>query len=514
MTLSRFSKLCEVLENSKGKRETLSENFSAFSDGEILIRILCEEYESNNIGVTNARKWIANAFGCFDEEIAEYEKMWGDLGEGMCQFIGETSEKIEDDSISLKQLIHLLTMDCSVSNGQSYELFNEAVNKMSGLELKWFLRYWTRTPRNGVSCSTVNKALADYFSNNDVLMYGKFHKSSIVYRYLINGQSPPCTVMHGGFIPCVLAKKFVGKLPDDYLVDVKYDGNRYQIHRLDDSVIIFNRKGNVVTEQYPDIVEIVKKFNAHQFVIDTEIYPVRADGSPAEHKLLAKRVHSKDKEAAVRECPVKLAIFDVLYFMEETMIGQTYRMRLSHLQDFPSEYRADSWDNNHPIEAAYNTAISMGHEGIMIKDKDTEYDVGKRSASLLKHKPARIDLDVVITSARYGEGKRSDVFGSFGISVKGRWSGEFVELGFVGSGFSDSDLIMLTTECKKIVSAYAPPPRNTFELLPRIVIEVTGDLISQDASGKYSIRFPRVRRIRRDKYVSDINNIHDVMSMA
>ena len=149
----------------------------------------------------------------------------------------------------------------------------------------------------------------------------------------------------------------------------------------------------------------------------------------------------------------------------------------------------------------------------MIKDKSAEYDVGKRSGSLLKHKPARVELDVVITSAKYGEGKRADVFGSFGISVKGDWSGEFVELGFVGSGFSDSDLIMLTTECKKIVSTYAPS-NNTFELLPRIVIEVTGDLVTQDASGDYSIRFPRVKRIRRDKYVSDINNIQDVMSMA
>ena len=518
MTLSRFSNLCEALENSKGKRKTLSENFSTFriteghppssDNGEILVRILCEEYESNNIGLTNARKWIANALGCFDDEVVEYENMWGDLGEGMRQFIGESSVS---SNMSMKSLIHLLTMDCSISNGQSYELFKEAINEMNGLELKWFLRYWLRTPRNGVSCSTVNKALADYFSNNDVLMYGKFHKSSIVYRYLMNGQKPPCTVMHGGFIPCVLAKKFAGKLPDQYLIDVKYDGNRYQIHRFDDNVIIFNRKGNVVTEQYPDIVEIVKTFNAHQFIIDTEIYPVRADGSPAEHKLLAKRVHSKDKEAAVRECPVKLAIFDVLYYMEETAIGRSYGLRLALLQDFPSEYRADSWDNNHPIEAAYNTAISMGHEGIMIKDKSAVYDVGKRSSSLLKHKPARVELDVVITSARYGEGKRSDVFGSFGISVKGEWSGEFVELGFVGSGFSDSDLIMLTTECKKIVDSYS---NSTFELLPRIVLEVTGDLISQDASGNYSIRFPRVKRIRRDKYVSDINNIQDVEAMA
>ena len=58
---------------------------------------------------------------------------------------------------------------------------------------------------------------------------------------------------------------------------------------------------------------------------------MRADGSPAEHKLLAKRVHSKDKEAAVRAGPVKLAIYDVLYYLIETKIGRSYGPRLVFL---------------------------------------------------------------------------------------------------------------------------------------------------------------------------------------
>ena len=509
MTLSKFSRLCEVLEKQKPtkKRQTLSENLSSFTDGELLVRILCEEYESNNIGEKTARKWIATSFGIFDEEVAEAERTWSDIGEGMNQFIGLDKE---DSDISLKTLMSLLTMDCARSDGQSYHLFKESVNKMSGLELKWFLRYWLRTPRNGVSVSTVEKALADYFSGKDVLLYGKFHKASIVYRYLVNDQTPPCTVLHGGFIPCVLAKPFNGKIPEHYHVDVKYDGNRYQIHRMDDSVIIFNRKGNVVTEQYPDVVDIVKNFNAHQFIVDTEIYPIDSRGRPAEHKLLAKRVHSKDKSMAVRECPVNLAIFDVLYYMEEPMIDKPYSTRLGYVKDFPSEYRAISWDNNHSIEAAYNIAISLGYEGVMIKDKTTSYDVGKRSNTILKHKPARIELDVVITSAKYGQGKRSDVFGSFGISVNDG-HGQFTEIGSVGSGFSDTDLMLLTTELKRIVDVY---DNNTFHFLPRVVIEITADLITRDVDGKYSVRFPRVKRIRRDKYVSDINKMEDVVALA
>lgn len=501
--------MCELIERQTPTkaRDTMSQSFSAFSDeGEVVIRIICEEYSSNNIGIKKARKWIALAFGIFDEEVEEAEYAWMDLAEGISKFVGEDKE---DAPISMREFYRLLTMDCSSIDGAGFVMFQENIRRMSALQVKWFLRYWLRTPRNGVSCSTVGKAMADYFSNENVNEYLKYHKHSIVYRYLVNSQIPPCNMQHGSYIKCSLAKSFKSAYPQDYVIDFKYDGNRYQIHRLEQSVIIFNRKGNVVTEQYPDVVKTVLGFDAHEFILDTEIYPVDLNGQPAEHKLLAKRVHSKNKEAAVRECPVKVVIFDVLSYMDEPMIERPYRTRLSYLKDFPLEYRADMFDSNTPLETAYNRAISLGFEGVMVKDLDAAYSVGKRHKSLLKYKPPRIELDVVITSAKYGEGKRADVFGSYGISV--RSDNGYQQIGSVGTGFSEGDLIMLTTELKKIVDLYE---KETFYVLPRIVIEVTGDLISRDSEGNWALRFPRVKRIRRDKYAVDCNTIQDVIEMA
>ncbi len=509
MNLINFCRMCELIERQTPTqaKTTLAQSFSSFSeDGETVIRIICEEYASNNIGVKKARKWIALAFGIFDEEVEEAEYAWMDLAEGISKFVGEDKE---DAPITIREFYRLLTMDCSSIDGAGYVMFQENIRMMSALQVKWFLRYWLRTPRNGVSCSTVGKAMADYFSDTEIDNYLKFHKHSIVYRYLYSSQKPPCNMQHGGYIKCSLAKNFKGVFPEKYVIDIKYDGNRYQIHRLEKSVIIFNRKGNVVTEQYPDVVNIVQGFDAHQFILDVEIYPVDVDGNPAEHKLLAKRVHSKDKERAVRECPVKLVVFDVLNYMGEPMIEWTYQMRLAHLKDIPLEYRADMFEEGYQLEAAYNRAISLGFEGVMIKDLDEPYPVGKRHKSLLKYKPPRIELDVVITSAKYGEGKRADVFGSYGISVKSEEG--YQQIGSVGTGFSDGDLIMLTTELKKVVDMYE---KETFYFLPRIVLEVTGDLISKDAEENWALRFPRVKRIRRDKYAVDCNTIQDVIEMA
>ena len=145
----------------------------------------------------------------------------------------------------------------------------------------------------------------------------------------------------------------------------------------------------------------------------------------------------------------------------------------------------------------------------MIKDATLAYQPGKRSKGWLKYKPPRISLDVAITSAKYGEGKRAHVYGSYGLSVRDE-NGEFVSIGKCGTGFSDWDLQWLTTELRKNVDHYTG---DEYFFLPRIVLEVTSDLVSTDSDGNIGLRFPRCKRIRNDKYVSEIDTLSTVEGM-
>ena len=505
MTMSRFARMCEALEGKPNKAETIETSLSSFSDIPTVLKILSMNYETNNIGSKRAISWIANALGLFESEIKAELEAWGDLGEGMNQFLAYDNE---DSSISITEFYRLLELNCSSISGNSYPLISEAMDSMSGLELKWFIRYWLRTPRNGVNKSTVVKALIKRFPNSNVKIHSELHEPNELFTYINSNVTPPTTVKYGKFIPPMLAKTFTNVLPQNYVIDFKYDGNRYQIHKDKKEVMIFNRKGKVVTNQFTDIASIVAEFDAPSCIIDTEIYPIYPDGTPAPHKTMATRVHSKDHEKAVNDCPVKLAIFDVLQYYDTLLTKDSYRSRLSHLEDFPSEYRVIQYEDG-DIKRAYNHAINEGFEGIMIKDLDAPYTIGKRSTSWLKHKPARIEVDVVITSAKYGEGKRSDVFGSYGISVKD--GHEYVRVGSVGTGLSDLDLVFLTTELKKIIESYE---EEEFTFLPRFVLEVTCDLISQDSQGNYGLRFPRVSRIRQDKYAADCTTITEIVEQA
>ena len=46
-----------------------------------LLAILALEYESNNIGLSRAKKWIANAFDLHEEEIEGDLVVYEDLGD-------------------------------------------------------------------------------------------------------------------------------------------------------------------------------------------------------------------------------------------------------------------------------------------------------------------------------------------------------------------------------------------------------------------------------------------------
>jgi len=195
--------------------------------------------------------------------------------------------------------------------------------------------------------------------------------------------------------------------------------------------------------------------------------------------------------------PVKLAIFDILSVDGVDLMNLSYRKRLEHLDKLlprNSIHRAEILDFD-DYEAAYNYAIAGGYEGIMIKNLDTPYEMGKRSKNVLKHKPPRVNLDLVITSAKYGDGKRDGFFGTFGLSAPS--IDGYTEVGSVGTGFSDADLSHLTTELKKIVDAH---DNGVFYFLPRIVLEVDCDAITKDEkTGNVAVRFPRMVRIRDDK---------------
>ena len=504
--------MSRMLESTKEKTPTqqvklIATELDKFdSQKSAVIQLLAREYPNNNIGLAKAKSWLAKMFDCFDDEIETLFAIDDELGEAI-YFLDAGAET--QRNISITSVLRVLETNCGAVDDSSYLLVKDVLLNMSALERRWFVRYWIRSPTNGIDEGVVKKVLAKHYDKklSEVKKHANFNTLYNVTMYYEMKEDPPCNLSHGSFVKPMLAREVpMNKWPENKIVDYKYDGNRYQIHKEGVNVIIFNRKGKIVTPQFQDVVEQVQKYPILRCILDGEIYPIKEDGSPAEHKLMGTRVHSKDHEEALQKVKVKWVIFDCLKYDLETIMNLPYSERLVKMKELPDQ--AHRMEEGGDVLAFYNRAINDGFEGIIIKDTTLPYEAGKRSAGWAKYKPPRIELDVAITTAKYGEGTRANVFGTFGISVKS--DSGFKSVGSIGTGFSDADLVWLTNELRKNVETYN---NGTYNLLPRVVLEVSADLVTQDARGNYGLRFPRCKRIRHDKFVADINTIEDVESL-
>lgn len=506
MTMTMFARLMEA---SLEKRPTqqislVSKEAEKFSNEPLLFSLIALEYSNNNIGLAKAKKWLAKAFDIFDDEVDSFYTAMKDLGD-VVYFLDPGAKTTQP--LTLGNLLTLLQLDCQGANSTSFETIQEALLAMSALERKWFVRYWLKIPRNGMNEGSAKKMLAKKYDRTlaDVKHHCNFNTIRDTASYYEMGEEPTISLEYGQFLAPMLATSLPKKQwPKDKIVDYKYDGNRYQIHKDGEAVLIFNRKGKPVTQQFSDVADIVRGYDCQTCILDGEIYPVEVGGSPAPHSRLGTRVHSKDHASAIERCPVDWVMFDCLMLNGENLTALPYSERLDKMANFPNQANRSKGD----VIAFYNRAINEGFEGIIIKDVNSPYESGKRSKFWVKYKPPRISLDVVILSAKKGEGEKSNVFASLDIGVKSE--NGFASIGSVGTGLSNAQSLLLTNQLRTLVESYKD---GKYFFLPRVVLEVTADLVTRDSKGTISLRFPRVVRIREDKYVADINTFTDAIQM-
>jgi DNA ligase 1 len=167
-------------------------------------------------------------------------------------------------------------------------------------------------------------------------------------------------------------------------------------------------------------------------------------------------------------------------------------------------------------EKFYKKSLDAGNEGVMVKKKDGIYKPGSRVGYGVKVKPVMETLDLVIVGAEWGEGKRSEWLSSFAIACRDEESGEFLELGQVGTGIKEKEneegdvsFDQLTKLLKPLVIS---EKGKEVKVKPKIVIEINYEEIQKSPTynSSYALRFPRVIRLREDKSLDDVSTIKEV----
>ena len=160
------------------------------------------------------------------------------------------------------------------------------------------------------------------------------------------------------------------------------------------------------------------------------------------------------------------------------------------------------------IDRAYADARARANEGVMLKAAGSAYLPGRRGLAWAKLKRELATLDVVITGAEFGSGRRAPFLSDYTFAVRGP-SGELLNVGKAYSGVTDAEIVELTEWLK----AHTIEDFGHFRTVePRIVLEVAFNNIMRSdrhASG-FALRFPRIIRLRNDKPVSEIDTVDRV----
>jgi len=180
----------------------------------------------------------------------------------------------------------------------------------------------------------------------------------------------------------------------------------------------------------------------------------------------------------------------------------------------PLEFVAEgkTCENFSDVMKEYDRVMSEGHEGIMVKDLSAYYYPSRRTKSWLKLKGTNQTLDVVLTKAKYGKGRLSGYFASFRMAVRHPSKKILYECGDIG-GFTDETMEKLLNLVRPLLLSIKDS--EGVRMKPSIVIEVSFQevLHSDRYSSGYSLRNPKLIRIRSDKSVSQIDTVDCLRKM-
>ncbi|TKR28379.1 ATP-dependent DNA ligase LigA [Natronomonas salsuginis] len=293
-------------------------------------------------------------------------------------------------------------------------------------------------------------------------------------------------------------------------VETKFDGARVQVHYDGETVRLFSRNLEDVTDPLPEIVRTVERALDVPAILDGEVVAIDGDGSPRPFQDVLRRFRRKHDIQATREdVTVELRAFDCLHadgadLLDAPFVDRHDRLRTVFDGEISTIRLTDAPEEIADLEAS---ALAAGHEGIMLKDPASAYTPGNRGKNWLKRKPDVETLDVIVTGAEWGEGRRANLLGTFLLSV--RDGEEYRTIGKVATGITDEKL----EELHERLDPYVRSESGTeVEIEPAIVFEVGYEEIQRSPtySSGYALRFPRFVSVREDKDPDDAEDLERV----
>src|SRR5215213_6879141 len=485
---------------------------------------------TTNVGGSIISAALSEATGFSPENLYPRYVRLGDPGELAAEIVKE-AKRFSQPTITLAETESLITR-LSETRGikNKTALLAAVLHRASPLEAKYLVKLLAGDLRIGLREGLVEDAIARVFGRS---------LEDIAYANMLLGDiGETATRARVGDLRNVSMRLFhpikfmlatpaadltdvARTMPEEFLVEDKFDGIRAQAHVESGRVAIYSRTMDEITHRFPELIEPLRSLNS-DVIIDGEIIPANGEVilpfSELQKRLGRKHVGTQLLESV----PVALVAYDLLYAAGKVLIDQPLSERRHLLgQMVPDQGPLRMSRGKLLREAAllddeFEQARARGNEGLMIKSPGSGYKPGRRGRDWLKLKRAIATLDVAVTAVEVGHGKRRNLLSDYTFAVRRSVDDdEFLNIGKAYSGLTDQELMELTEWFKNhTLQEFAHGRVRIVE--PTIVIEVTFDRVQPSKRHKsgYALRFPRILRLRPDKTAADIDTLETVKRLV
>jgi DNA ligase-1 len=518
-----------------------------------------------NAGGALLTREVKAVSGCSDAVLTAAYRRHGDLGAAAA----EVWPRMSGEGLALGEVAAAFgVMAVARTTAVRADAVEGLLRRATSMEAKYLLKLMLGDMRIGVKQSLIEEAIgvasgADVVAVRHAVML-EADLARVVERAFAGtlGETRMRLFHPLGFMlaspvetPEEAVERFTSKELDagvEAFLEDKYDGMRAQVHCGDREqpgrVAVYSRNREDITESFPEIAEAFREVS-EPLILDGELLAWNvAEGKALPFSVLGQRIGRKRVDSAMRrQVPGVFMAFDLLFEGGELLLPLPLRERRGRLEavverlgpvtvaglDQPVEPRAQAglFDGEEEttaeapllrlmlspaklvesvaaIEQAYVDARAQANEGVMLKAAGSAYLPGRRGLAWVKLKRELATLDVVITGAEFGHGRRAGLLSDYTFAVRGK-DGELLNVGKAYSGVTDAEIAELTEWMK----AHTLEDRGHFRTVePLRVIEVAFNNVMRSerhASG-FALRFPRILRLREDKPLEEIDTLERV----
>lgn len=527
-----------------------------------------EEFPELGLAEKLALRAISQATGLPISQIEKLYKDLGDIGKAAEQAIkNKKTAALIVESLKVNDVYNKLLKIAQASGEGSQDLKLRILMGMlvvaKPIEARYLMRTVVGKMRLGIGEMTILDALAEAFLGDRSLrepIEKAFNRrpdlgyiAKIVAKEGLEGVTQ-VKVTPGIPVRPMLAERLsdpneiLKKAGGRVIAEYKYDGERAQIHKIGEEIQIFSRRLENITEQYPDVVDASKKFlKAKETIVEGEIVAIDPEtGEMRPFQELMRRKRKYDIEKTMKEVPVKVFLFDALYFNGEELLDRSQMERKKYLENLVESneiLKLASYiitDNVKELEEFFYKAADEGCEGLVVKSisEDAVYQAGARGWLWIKYKreyksEMSDTVDLVVIGAFKGTGRRTGTYGAILLAAYNDEEDVFESVCKVGTGFTDADLAEIPPKLEKYVVKEKPKNvRSEMEpdiwIEPKLVMEILGaeitlspvhlagkkiikEKLKKDAG--VAIRFPRFIRWRDDKNPYDATTSKELVEM-